>query len=97
MYSVAFHSDGSLCASGGFDAVTRLWDCRTGRNVLTLQGHAYGVLAVAFSANGHHVATGTLPICVALSCAHDIEACGTQLCAAVRRPQHTCVSIECRA
>ena len=61
VYGVAFHPDGSLCASAGFDAITRIWDCRTGRNILTFQGHAYGVLSVAFSPNGHHVATGMRP------------------------------------
>ena len=35
-----------------------VWDCRTGRSVLTFQGHTYGVLAMAFSPNGYHVATG---------------------------------------
>ena len=58
VYSIGFHTDGSLCGSGGFDAVARVWDCRTGRSVLTFQGHTYGVLAMAFSPNGYHVATG---------------------------------------
>lgn len=60
VYCVAFHPDGSLCASGAYDAITRVWDCRSGRNIMTFQGHVKAVMAVDFSPNGSQVATGTL-------------------------------------
>ncbi len=40
-------------------AAGRVWDCRTGRTVLTLEGHVKQILALDFSCNGHHVVTGS--------------------------------------
>jgi WD40 repeat protein len=37
----------------------RIWDCRTGRSILTMQGHVKQCLAIDFSPNGYHVATGS--------------------------------------
>lgn len=37
----------------------RVWDCRTGRSVLTLEGHVKQILALDFSKNGFHVVTGS--------------------------------------
>ena len=37
----------------------RVWDCRTGRSVLTLEGHVKQILALDFSCNGFHVVTGS--------------------------------------
>ena len=51
--------DGALAASGGMDAIARLWDVRTGRNVLTCEGHVKAVLSLDFSPNGHLLATGS--------------------------------------
>jgi len=45
-----------------FDSVSptgRVWDCRTGRSVLTLEGHVKQILALDFSPNGFHVVTGS--------------------------------------
>lgn len=38
-----------LCCCSGLDAMTYLWDLRTGKCVIPLEGHLKGVLAVAFS------------------------------------------------
>lgn len=43
-----------LCCCAG-----RLWDCRTGRNVWTMEGHIKQVLALDFSPNGYQVVTGS--------------------------------------
>ena len=37
----------------------RVWDMRTGRSILTLQGHVQGILTMDFSPNGYHLATGS--------------------------------------
>ena len=43
----------------GLEAHGRVWDVRSGANVLNLRGHASGVLCVDFAPNGAHVATGS--------------------------------------
>lgn len=35
----------------------RIWDLRTGKNIMVLQGHVRHVLGISFSPNGFHVAT----------------------------------------
>lgn len=40
--------------------VGRLWDVRTGRNVLTLEGHIKPILSMDFSPNGYLLATGSM-------------------------------------
>lgn len=37
----------------------RVWDMRTGRSVVTLEGHVKPVLALDFSPNGYHVVSGS--------------------------------------
>lgn len=39
--------------------IGRIWDCRTGRSVLLLEGHVKQLLAIDFSINGYHLATGS--------------------------------------
>ena len=39
----------------------RVWDCRTGRSILTLQGHVKQILSTDFSPNGYILATGECP------------------------------------
>jgi U4/U6 small nuclear ribonucleoprotein PRP4 len=52
VYSVEFQTDGSLVASGGLDAIGRVWDLRTGRTAMVLDGHVQAIYAIAFSPNG---------------------------------------------
>jgi len=46
-------------ASGGLDAIGRVWDLRTGRTAMVLDGHVRDIFSVAFSPNGHQLATGS--------------------------------------
>src|ERR1043165_8494847 len=58
--SVAFNSNGSLLASGGWDNNARVWNVTTGKEVHTLTGHTGYVTAVAFSSTDSDLlATGS--------------------------------------
>ena len=50
--SVSFKPDGSILASGSYDATVRLWDTQTGELLHTLEGHSDRVIGVAFSPGG---------------------------------------------
>ena len=50
------HAPGPLPSIPG---VVKLWDAATGKELLTLRGHAGGVFAVAFSPDGQRLATGS--------------------------------------
>ena len=43
----------------GLDATGLLWDLRSGRKAMALEGHVKGILAVDVSPNGYEVATGS--------------------------------------
>jgi WD40 repeat protein/tRNA A-37 threonylcarbamoyl transferase component Bud32 len=53
----AWSPDGKRIASSGFDEVVRVWDASTGRELLTLRGHAGLVYAVAYSRGGKWLAS----------------------------------------
>src|SRR5437588_839073 len=51
--AVAVSADGTLLATGGTDAVVRLWDVGTGRpHGSPLTGHAERIFSLAFSPDG---------------------------------------------
>ena len=39
----------------GLDAIGRVWDLRTGRTAMVLDGHVEGILTMAFSPNGYEL------------------------------------------
>ncbi|PIK40496.1 putative U4/U6 small nuclear ribonucleoprotein Prp4 [Apostichopus japonicus] len=43
----------------GMDAFGRVWDLRTGRCIMFMEGHLKSVLAINFSPNGYQVVTGS--------------------------------------
>ncbi|KAK5878226.1 hypothetical protein CesoFtcFv8_023653 [Champsocephalus esox] len=43
----------------GLDSFGRVWDLRTGRCVMFLEGHLKEIYSLHFSPNGHHLATGS--------------------------------------
>ena len=54
---MAFHPDGTRLATAGWDQTVRVWDADTGRELATFKGHTDRVLGVAFSPDGHFLAS----------------------------------------
>jgi WD40 repeat protein len=42
-----------MSVHSGLDAIGRVWDLRTGRTAMVLDGHVEGILTMAFSPNGY--------------------------------------------
>jgi WD40 repeat protein/serine/threonine protein kinase len=56
--SMAFSPDGKRIVSGSEDGAVKVWDAETGREMLTLEGHAYPVSSVSFSPDGKWIVSG---------------------------------------
>lgn len=41
------------------DSFGRVWDLRTGRCIMFMEGHLKGVLGIDISPNGYHIVTGS--------------------------------------
>jgi DNA-binding CsgD family transcriptional regulator len=59
IWSVAFHPDGKLLASGSDDQSIKLWDVHTGQCLATLRGHTNAVRSVAWSPRSALLASGS--------------------------------------
>lgn len=57
--SLAFHPQGQLLASGGYDAVGYLWDLENRTEPRRLEGHDDRISAIVFNATGQLMATGS--------------------------------------
>ncbi|MGH3659439.1 MAG: WD40 repeat domain-containing protein, partial [Micromonosporaceae bacterium] len=54
---LAFSGDGTRLATAGGDGTVRVWDPRTGEQLLVLRGHKGSVISVAFSPDGSRLAS----------------------------------------
>ena len=57
--SASFSSDGSRVVTSSRDGTAKVWDARSGAEVLTLKGHAGGVTSASFSRDGSRIVTGS--------------------------------------
>lgn len=57
--AIAFHPDGEILASGGYDKTIILWKVETGEKLTTLQGHQNWVTALSFNKDGTLLASGS--------------------------------------
>ena len=64
--SVSFSPDGSLLASGSWDATIGLWEVKTGSLLHTLTGHRHSVESVSFSPDGSLLASGSVDATIGL-------------------------------
>ena len=55
----ASFSRGTLFATAGEDTTAKLWNLRTGKEVLTLTGQSFALTGVAFSPDGTRLATSS--------------------------------------
>jgi len=56
--SIDFSPDGKYLATGGNDAVVRVWDTSTWKPVVSLEGHEHWISSLTFSADGKYLASG---------------------------------------
>jgi hypothetical protein len=49
---VLYINNADIFVHRGLDAVGRVWDLRTGRTAMVLDGHVQGIFGIAFSPNG---------------------------------------------
>ena len=57
--SATFHPDGRRLMTGGNDKTVIVWETTTGRDLLTLKAHDWGVTSIALSHDGRHLLTGS--------------------------------------
>jgi WD40 repeat protein len=57
VWKVAWSRDGTRIATAGEDGTAKLWDAKTGEELLTIIGHEGSVEGVAFNADGTLLAT----------------------------------------
>ncbi len=71
--ALAFAPDSAVLATGGRDAVVRLWDTATGRPIQEWAGHNGEVTSLAFSADGRRLVSAGGNICLVWDC-HNLGA-----------------------
>jgi WD40 repeat protein/transcriptional regulator with XRE-family HTH domain len=58
--SITYNLDGTRIATSGQDGTAKIWDAKTGKQLLILSGHQDALIDVAFSPDGARLATTSL-------------------------------------
>ena len=58
-YSASFSPDGSRVVTASLDRTAKVWDAKSGAEVLTLKGHTDSVRSASFSPDGSRVVTAS--------------------------------------
>ncbi|MBW4617973.1 MAG: PD40 domain-containing protein [Cyanosarcina radialis HA8281-LM2] len=66
VYSVAFHPQGKILASGSADCTLKLWDLSTGQCLQTLSTHTDKIFGIAWSPDGQTLASASADCTVKL-------------------------------
>ncbi len=59
VYSASFSPDGSRIVTASQDKTAKVWDAKSGAEVLTLKGHTGAVHSASFSPDGSRIVTGS--------------------------------------
>ena len=60
IYSIAFHKDGKILASGSEDNAIKLWNIHDRNEIMTLTPNAGPIYSVAFTNDGQILASGSI-------------------------------------
>jgi WD40 repeat protein len=59
IYTASFSTDGKRIVTCSQDETAKVWDARTGKELLTLSGHTDAIPSASFSADGKRIVTGS--------------------------------------
>ncbi len=59
VFSAAYSPDGARIVTASADKTARIWDARTGAELMVLEGHTDRIFAAAFSPDGTRIVTGS--------------------------------------
>ncbi|HBJ82511.1 MAG TPA: hypothetical protein DDZ88_01270, partial [Verrucomicrobiales bacterium] len=58
--ALAFHPDGNVLATAGYDRAIRLWDTKSYREIQSLTGHEHHVTSLAWNPDGKRLASASI-------------------------------------
>ncbi|KAG4092545.1 WD40 repeat-like protein [Neocallimastix lanati (nom. inval.)] len=75
IYSIATNTEGNVLVTGSPERIVRIWDTRTGKQVLKLTGHSDNVRALIISEDGKWVLSGSSDTTIKLWSIANVKRC----------------------